>query len=480
MSNFFDFREKIVKPTRAATTVGEAGGESATPLSVSQLTAKIDASVRAGLPGAVTVKGEISRPNYHRGSGHLYFTLKDAGACIDAVMWKSEVSRLKFEVENGAEMLASGRVQVYAPQGKYQLYVSRLSPVGAGALELALKQMRAKLAAEGLFDADRKKPLPKYPARIAIVTSRSTAALRDILKVLVRTPFVEVFVYHVPVQGDGAGRQIAAAIAHLNAKHASVGGIDLILLARGGGSIEDLWQFNEECVARAIAASALPIVTGIGHEIDTSIADLVADYHAHTPTEAATVAIAHWLKAAEAIGAAANRLRNAARSEVSEARQRLAGIARHEFLRRPTYQIDAFRQLIDERERALVGAMQDRLGRDALRIERLQSRLAALAPAHRLALYRQRVSDRQRRLERAMSLALQRRRLRLDAMAVHLRAVSPTAVLQRGYSITTIKKTGKVVRSSGELREGDVLVTRVGDGEVESSVLERGQGRLFE
>jgi exodeoxyribonuclease VII large subunit len=350
MSNFFDFREQMIKPARP---VAAAPAEGTVPLSVSQLTARIDSVIRGGLPGNLLVKGEVSRPNYHRSSGHLYFTLKDAGACIDAVMWKSDVARLKFEVENGLELLATGKVQVYAQQGKYQLYVSKLAPVGAGALELALKQMRAKLEAEGLFAPERKKPLPAYPARIAILTSQSTAALQDILKVLGRFRFVKLFLYHVPVQGDGAGKRIAEAIGHLNRSHQTRGGIDLMILARGGGSLEDLWQFNEECVARTMAASAIPIITGIGHEIDTSIADLVADYHAHTPTEAASVAVRHWLRASELIAAGSMRLRNAARSTIAEARQRLAGIERHEVFRRPMYQIESYRQFMDDRERAL-------------------------------------------------------------------------------------------------------------------------------
>jgi exodeoxyribonuclease VII large subunit len=204
MSNFFDFREQMIKPAKVA---APAATEAGAPLSVSQLTARIDSAIRGGLPGNLLVKGEVSRPNYHRSSGHLYFTLKDAGASIDAVMWKSDVSRLKFNVENGLELLATGKVQVYAQHGKYQLYVSKLSPVGAGALELALKQMRAKLEAEGLFAAERKKRLPAYPGRIAIITSRSTAALQDILKVLGRFPFLKLFLYHVPVQGGRSRRR---------------------------------------------------------------------------------------------------------------------------------------------------------------------------------------------------------------------------------------------------------------------------------
>jgi exodeoxyribonuclease VII large subunit len=476
MSNFFDFREQMIKPPRSA---APAASDGAPPLTVSQLTQKIDSSIRAGIPGSVNVKGEVSRPNYHRSSGHLYFTLKDAGACIDAVMWKSDVARLKFEVENGQELIATGKVQIYPPQGKYQLYVSRLTPVGAGALELALKQMRAKLEAEGLFAPERKKPLPTYPARIAILTSRSTAALQDILKVFARAPFVKLFLYHVPVQGEGAGKKIAAAIAHLSKSHHQIGGIDLVILARGGGSLEDLWQFNEESVARAIAASTLPIITGIGHEIDTSIADLVADYHAHTPTEAATVAIRNWLRAAELVTTGTARLRNATRTIITDARQQLIGITRHEFFRRPMYRVDSYRQLIDERQRALTAALTENLQSASVRIERLQTRLAASHPRHRLALQRHRLHDMERRLNRAIAASLQRQSLHLTAKESQLRAISPIEVLRRGYSITMLKKSNQILRSPDQIAGGELLITRTAGGDIESIAKDPKQQELF-
>ena len=260
----------------------QAGEEGA--ISVSQLTAVIDRAIKAGVPGSVLVKGEVSNFKAHAASGHLYFTLKDATACINCVMWKSDAARVKFRPTDGMELLTGGRVAVYAEQGKYQLYVTSLRPIGQGALELALRQLRARLEAEGLFAAARKKPLPPYPLNIALVTSRQTAALQDMLKVLRRFPWLRLSLFHAPVQGDGAGERIADAIAQLNASRDRP--TDVLLLARGGGSLEDLWAFNEEVVARAIAASRIPVVTGIGHEIDVSIADLVADHHAHTPTEA--------------------------------------------------------------------------------------------------------------------------------------------------------------------------------------------------
>jgi len=253
-----------------------------------------------------------------------------------------------------------------------------------------------------------------------------------------------------------------------------------MILARGGGSLEDLWEFNQECVARAMAASAIPIITGIGHEIDTSIADLVADYHAHTPTEAATVAIGQWLRARELIKASSTRLGAAVRSIVGEAKQRLIGIERHELFRRPMNRIESYRQFMDDRERALDSAVADRLRNATVKIERLRARLSGCHPRHRLALNSQRLKDIELRLRGRVVGGVQNRLLHLNAMDAQLRAISPTAVLARGYSITTLKRDGSIVRSAGMLKSGDVLSTRLADGTVESIVRDSRQGRLFE
>ena len=280
--------------------------------------------------------------------------LKDPGACVDCVIFKSDAQRLKFKPADGMELLAGGRVGIYAQRGRYQLYVSSLSPIGQGALELAFQQLRAKLQAEGLFAPERKKPLPAFPINIVLVTSRQTAALQDMLKVLRRFPFLQLSVFHVPVQGEGAGEKIAEALGLLN-RQAAKGKrvVDVMLLGRGGGSLEDLWAFNEEVVARAIAKSAIPIVTGVGHEVDVSISDLVADYHAHTPTEAAQVIVAQWRNAPDAIDTIVLRSRRALRQSLTDARQRLSAIERHEVFRRPTDRIDQIRQLLDDRQRTL-------------------------------------------------------------------------------------------------------------------------------
>jgi exodeoxyribonuclease VII large subunit len=458
--SFFDFHERVAKQRaslrspKPALAGGDGGVE---PMTVTQLTAAIEKAIKSGVPGTITVRGEVSNASGRQASGHLYFTLKDPSACINCVMWRDAASRLQFKLEDGLEMIATGRVSVYAPQGRYQLQVQTLQPAGRGALELAFRQMQAKLAAEGLFAAERKKPIPMYPSRIVLLTSQATAALQDILKVLRRFPWLKLMLYHVAVQGEGSAPQITQAIAHLNRRQADIGGVDVIILSRGGGSLEDLWSFNEEIVARAIAASRIPIVTGIGHEVDCTISDLVADYHAHTPTEAAQVITRNWSRAGDGLLQMTTRLDRAIRQNILDARQRLTASERHEFLRRPLDRIQMFRQLLDERQKSATLALRARL-RNA------QHRLTAVAP----------------RLLIAAQSSLKIRLTRLDALDRQLQAISPQAVLNRGYTITSIKTTGQILRSSTDAKTGDRLLTRFADGETESIVQDSRQMSLFE
>jgi exodeoxyribonuclease VII large subunit len=454
-TNFFDFKEQVSSRKPKAATPA-AGGEQ--PLTVTQLTAKIDQVLRSGIPGEVLVKGEVSNFRPNPSSGHVYFTMKDAGACVYCVMWKSDATKVPFKPTDGMELLARGTIGVYREHGKYQLYVKTLQPLGKGALELAFQQMKAKLEAEGLFARERKRPLPRYPQRIVLVTSSSAAALQDMLKVLRRYPWVKLFVYHVPVQGEGCGQHIAGGLAHLNRTLDTLGGADVIILSRGGGSLEDLWGFNEEAVARAVAASRIPVVTGIGHEVDVSIADLVADYHAHTPTEAAQVVTANWRSARESVATAGTRLSRAVRLAVQHARQRLTACERHEVFRRPLGRILTLRQLVDDRQRSLTAAAVARVGRLRRRIDALGARLAVHHPRNVLALATQRV----------------------DGLARHLASVSPGQVLKRGYSITTRKRDGAIVRDANVLKAGERVVTKVAEGSFESVVDDGKQPRLFE
>jgi exodeoxyribonuclease VII large subunit len=473
-NGFFDMREKLQAPRKAAAGGAPAPGEST--LSVSQVTRVIDKAIRAGVPMNLAVRGEISNFNLNRGSGHAYFTLKDPDATLNCVMFRSEFERLKFMPQHGMELLALGSIRVFAAQGRYQLYVNDLQPLGKGALELAFQQLRAKLEAEGLFDPDRKKELPRYPTRIAIVTSQQTAALQDILKVLNRFPWIRATLFHVPVQGEGCGPQIAAALGSVNRR----GKDDLILLSRGGGSLEDRWGFNHELVARAIAASAIPVITGIGHEVDVSIADLVADHHAHTPTEAAQTATARWRNVDDLLASIALRLNRQIRSVLQEANHRLNAVERHEIFRRPTDRINDLRMMLDDRQRLLLTALQNRLHTSVARLDKNTARLAEWHPRNTITLQSAHLTAMQARLQRAMQTHLQKQTQRIAGLSGHLEAVSPQRVLERGYTVTRSKKTGVIVRSSAQLKERDHIITRFSDGEVESTVEDPQQPKLFE
>jgi exodeoxyribonuclease VII large subunit len=448
-------------------------------LTVSQVTAQIERCVKKTFPSILEVQGEVSNLRFAQ-SGHLYFSLKDPHNCIDCVMWSSDADGLKFEPQDGMELIVGGRIAIYGPQSKYQIQVSRLSPVGQGALELAFRQLCEKLRKEGLFEKERKKPLPAYPTRIVLVTSKEGAAIADMLKVLRRFCWLKLMVAHVPVQGEGAADRIANAIGFINRSAQQVGGVDVILLARGGGSLEDLWEFNAETLARAIVASKIPIITGIGHEVDVSIADLAADYHAHTPTEAAQVVTAHWRTARDDIEAILLRLRREMEDKFDDCRRRLLSVQRHEIFRRPLERIQHARQRLDDRQRALLLTLTHRLNAAAQRLVRLSGRLQARHPRHALALAKQRNDAIAQRLSRAMTQMIQRRRARLDALHGRLTALAPTEVLKRGYSITTLKKSGAIIRTATQVKEGDRIVTRLSDGTSESIVQDTRQLGLFE
>jgi exodeoxyribonuclease VII large subunit len=478
--DFFTFHEQVSAKRKRGAITPAPTAKPDDILTVSQLTSTIEHALLDCLPPSLTVRGEVSNFKNHASSGHLYFTLKDPEACIDCVMFRSDASRLKFDPADGMELVATGRVGVFAQRGKYQLYVSRLEPVGQGALEVAFRQLCARLEAEGLFARQRKKPLPAYPQRIVLITSRETAALQDMLKVLRRHAWLKLRLVHVPVQGDGAAERIAAAIKEVNHHAEALGGIDVILLGRGGGTLEDLWAFNEEVVARAVAASRIPIVTGIGHEIDVSIADLVADYHAHTPTEAAQVVVANWRGAREALDGAKERLGREMRDLLQRARERLGHVERHEVFRRPLHRINQLRQRLDDRQRALSLGVGARLRRAQSQVHELQVRLDHCHPRHKLRLGHQRVLALGAQLHRGMVNLHEKKLLVLQLVEKHLHAVGPEQVLRRGYTITTRKRGGAIVRSAAELRVGDRIVTRFADGAAESAVSDSKQLSLFE
>ena len=390
-------------------------------LSVSELTAGIKELLEDSFP-QVWVAGEIS--NFARPrSGHCYLTLKDEGAQLSAVIWRTTASRVRFDLHDGLEVICRGHVGVYAPHGKYQLIIQQIQPKGIGALELALRQLREKLAREGLFDPERKRPLPRFARRIALVTSPTGAAIRDFLEVLRRRwRGTDVLVVPVRVQGDGAAEEIAAAIDLVNRLTVPV---DCLVVARGGGSLEDLWAFNEEVVCRAIFGSRIPVVSAVGHEIDVTLSDLVADVRALTPSEAAERVAPAALEIAGRLRQYQGRLSAALRSRASTARARLEALALHPVLRRPYERVHDLSRRLDE--------LESRSGR-------------AIGNHVRLA------------------------RQRTQSLAAQLDSLSPLAVLGRGYSVTRRGADGPVIRAAGELTEGDEISTRFARGRAISRV----------
>ncbi|MEX2187589.1 MAG: exodeoxyribonuclease VII large subunit [Pirellulales bacterium] len=386
---------------------------------VSQLTAELKDVVESTFP-SVWVSGEIS--NFSRpASGHCYLTLKDDEAQLRAVIWRTTAARVAFDLHDGLEVICQGHLDVYPPRGQYQLVVTQLLPKGLGALELALRKLRDKLAGEGLFDPRHKQPLPAFPQRVAFVTSPTGAAVRDFLEVLRRRwRGTSVLVVPVRVQGEGAAAEIAAAIAAVNRLAEPP---DVLVVGRGGGSIEDLWSFNEEAVVRAIFASRIPVISAVGHEIDVTLSDLVADVRALTPSEAAERLVPAREEIVAALDGRRKRLAAALRNRATHARGRLDALAGRAVFRRP---FDRVRDL-------------------AQRLDEWQSRAA-----------------------RAVRTCQQRGAAKLDAIAARIEALNPTAVLRRGYSITQRAKDGHVIRKSDEVVPGDEIITRVAEGIVHS------------
>lgn len=369
--------EFVAPPSRAA---AGTQGSGAAPLTVSALVARVKGALAEAFPQRVHVVGEISGLKAHS-SGHMYFRLKDAGAAIDAVMFRTSAARLKFRPTDGLEVVAEGRVDVYEARGQMQFYVERMTPKGAGALELAFQQLRQKLQGEGLFDPAAKIAIPRFPRAIGVVTSPTGAALRDIRKILgARWPAATVYLAPTMVQGEGAADSIAAAIAMIDAA-AERFQIDTIIVGRGGGSLEDLWAFNEEAVARAIFACRTPIISGVGHEVDVTIADLVADLRAPTPTAAAEMATPDAVEVRRHTAQLAGRLERAMADDLAAAASALRSATRSAFFRDPLSQVRTMTQRLDELTHRLTAGLRHRVSQGRQRLELPTGRLAALHPA---------------------------------------------------------------------------------------------------
>ena len=433
--------------------------------SVSELTADLRQLVEGRFP-EVWVEGELSGARIWN-TGHLYFTLKDSGAQLKGVMFRSAVRLLRFKPEDGLHVTARGRISVYDPRGEYQLVCEHLEPQGFGALQVAFEQLKKRLAAEGLFDEARKRPLPALPRRIGIVTSIDGAALRDIVRVLRRRhPNAHLIIAPSRVQGDGAAQEVARAIASVT----RLAGVDVVIVGRGGGSIEDLWAFNEEVVARAIAASPVPVISAVGHETDVTIADFVADLRAPTPSAAAEIVVGRKDEFVARIDRLAGRLDASVAGRLRRLETRL-----HAALARPGFAGLRGRIALRARDVTELGTAIDRMAVTSLerrrrRLEVARRTLESQSPRHRLAAVNTRLVALDARLQRSFEHRRHRSSSRLGTLAGRLDSLSPLAVLGRGYAVCWSAERHVIVRDAATLGPGAPVRVTLARGEIDATV----------
>ena len=435
--------------------------------SVSELTASIRGLLESSF-GDVWVEGEVSNCRVWN-TGHMYLTLKDGGSQIKAVMFRSAVRYLKFKVEDGQHVIARGRLGVYEPKGEYQLVCDHLQPRGVGALQIAFEQLKKKLQAQGLFDAGRKRPLPALPAKIGIVTSLEGAALRDIIKVLRRRhATVHLVVRPARVQGEGAAAEIADGIRSIG----RVSGVDVVIVARGGGSAEDLWAFNEEPVARAIYACPVPVVSAVGHEVDFTIGDFVADVRAPTPSAAAEMVLA----AKDEFGARIDRLRAGVLAAIAGALQRrrtlLHLLERRRGLATWEARLAMRGRHVAELTHELRAAMRSGIARRERGLRALQARSEAHDLRRRLSTVHARLVAADARLAAIVRRRQDQSHARLATLAARIDTLSPLAVLARGYAVCWTADRSTIVRDAAILHPGDPVRVRVQRGELLCEVRE--------
>ena len=434
------------------------------PLTVSEVTQQIK-SLLEGKFVSLLVEGEVSNVR-QPSSGHTYFTLKDEAACLDAVLFRKEALRLRFAVRAGLHVLVRGRLSVFEQTGRYQIICDSVDPLGAGALQIAFEQLKERLSKEGLFDKDRKRPLPYLPRRVALVTSPSGAVVHDFLRVLHRRfPDLPVLIVPARVQGDGAAHEIARAIARAGRQPR----VDVVVVARGGGSLEDLWAFNEEVVARALAACPVPTVSAVGHETDVTIADYAADLRAPTPTAAAELVARVKDELVADLAARRARLLRGWRALADKRRAALA--ARAARVADPRRLIGERRLKLDRLEQRLVQCTRGPLEEKQRSLAVLQGRLERAHPRAQLLRLDKQVAQLEERLQAALQKQLSARHKKFESLAGKLDALSPLKVLARGYSVV-FGKDGHAVRAASEVVEGDSLRVKLHSGEVDAQVTE--------
>jgi exodeoxyribonuclease VII large subunit len=433
--------------------------------SVSRLNGEIRAVLEGSFP-LLWIEGEISNLSTPR-SGHSYFSLKDSHAQVRCALFRHKRQLLRFQPENGDQVLIRARISLYEARGDFQLIVEHMEPAGVGALQRAFEELKEKLNKEGLFDAANKKSLPAFPKRIGIITSATGAALRDVLQILQRRfPALPVTIYPTLVQGESAAAEIAETLKTADQR----GDCDLLILTRGGGSIEDLWAFNDERLARTIAALHTPIISAVGHEIDFTIADFVADRRAPTPSAAAELATQNQEQLQTRLHALQLRLSQGIRRKLRTQTEHLTHILHKLHILHPQRQLQQNQQLLDELATRLESAIRSRLQRKTQLCEQTGLRLRALTPRRQLTRLKERLHYCQQQLQQNIKNKLMQKRLEFTGISRELQAVSPLQTLARGYSITTDNHTGKIIVNSRDVLPGTQLRTRLESGELLSVV----------
>src|SRR6266850_2005891 len=434
--------------------------------SVSEIAQAIKLSLEDSFP-SVLVQGEISGLNRHRQSGHVYFDLKDEQARIRVALFKSKVRSAHDTLSDGLAVQVEGRIDFYGPRGEVSLLADRVSPLGYGALQARFDALKRKLEAEGLFRDDRKRPLPAYPTRVGIVTSPGAAALRDMLRILRhRAPYVGVILAPAAVQGDAAAREIASAIGLLN----EWGLVDVIIAGRGGGSLEDLWAFNEEAVVRAIAGSRIPVVSAVGHEGDVTLADLVADMRAATPTHAAQQVVPAREEVQAALEDLSKHARERLRRELREATARLTGIRNHHALRDPARRVQDNRRALDDVADGLTRGLSDWVLLRRRRLEGYAGALQAFTPSHVMERSRERVLTLDHRLRTSASGLVDRLREQIRGRGRLLESYDYRGVLQRGYALVWDAEGRRLVQRGLTLRPEEAIRVQFQDAQADARV----------
>jgi exodeoxyribonuclease VII large subunit len=431
---------------------------------VSELTAKIRDLLAKNFMD-ILVQGEISNCREAQ-SGHIYFTLKDDRAQVRCVFFKQQQRGIKFRPEDGLQVTVRGSISVYEQRGEYQIYVENLEPVGRGALQLAFEQLKKRLEAEGLFDAKRKKPLPLLPSRIGIITSPRGAAVRDVVRILTRRfPNVHLTVYPVRVQGEGSAEEIVKALKFFNARKI----VDVLILARGGGSMEDLWSFNEEIVARAIFASEIPVISGVGHETDFTIADFVADLRASTPSAAAELVVQTRAEFDKHIAELRETLAGLVRYRLLELSRRVHELSARRGFRRPLDLLRQQRQRADEMTSRLALGLRARLEHSRKRFTAAHLRIVSFDFRVKLSAFRLLLEKRTADLGVRIERLLRAKRDRLEKFFLQLNERSPMRVLERGYAIAT-DAAGNLLRDAAQVALGDTVAIQLHRGRLTTEV----------